>query len=158
MKVLKWITVFLVISAIGSVIQNFYTHTMFALDRSMQRVVTKISSKLPMTNEAGFLLTRITYNSPTLHQYFSIPRLGDSDFLISNQIYATCRSEIGWAFKKGFRIENTFQQEKDPNSTDLDLSVSKTIVIDDKNCEQYYPRFIAAPDKNTPTGFAQQVH
>ncbi|MDE2420588.1 MAG: hypothetical protein KGO49_05345 [Gammaproteobacteria bacterium] len=152
MKILKWIAIFVVISAIGFFIQNFYTHTMFALDRSMQRVVTKLSPKLPITNDYGLLLTRITYSSPTLHQYFSIPRRGDSDFHIWQLTVMTCKSEISWAFKKGFRIENTFQQEKDPNSTNL--GVSKTIVIDDKYCQRYVPTITAAPDKNTPTGFA----
>lgn len=160
MKWLKWIGAFLLISLISDLGKMYFTHSMSAIDKSMNKVVAEISPKLPMNNDIGLTVTRVTYNSPIMRQYFSIPKGVDPERYYKKQLVdAACNDKTLWMFKKGLRIENIFQEEKDPNSTALDLSVDKTIVIDDKQCQRKEPTFTAVQmDKNTPTGFAPQTH
>jgi len=164
MKFLKWFGALFIVYAIGDIGKMFLTHSMSAIDKNMNNVVAEISPKLPMNNDIGLTVTRVTYNSPTMRQYFSIPRGVDPERDYKHQLVdAACSDKTLWMFKKGFRVENIFQPESTPSSTTLDLGVSDTtIVIDEKQCEHRGETYITAAQvvstkRNTSTGFAPQA-
>ncbi len=130
MKFLKWFLGVFVVFAIGDIGTKLLSHRQGTIDKTMQELVTQMGAKLPLTNDLGLTMTRISYAANTLTEYYSVPKGTNPDQYKQQITDKVCVDKVLWMFQKGFRIENIFQFEgADAFSPDL------TLVIDAAQCK-----------------------
>ena len=137
MKYLKWLAGMFIIYAIGDFGKMYFSHSMSAIDKGMQKAVTTETPKLPARDDIGLITTRVSYLSPTLQRYITVPKGVDVERLYKQKLTDNlCTNESLWMFEKGFRVENIFQIDPASKTDVFDMSMpDKIIVIDAKQCQ-----------------------